>query len=50
MDVIGAPPNPRTSLTNLELIVLRMLEQVELKMLLIDETHNILASSSPHAP
>jgi Cdc6-like AAA superfamily ATPase len=45
MDVIGAPPNPRTSLTDLELVVLRMLQQVELKMLLIDETHNILAST-----
>lgn len=45
MDVIGAPPNPRTSLTDLELVMLRMLEQIELKMLLIDETRNILAST-----
>jgi len=45
MDVIGAPPNPRISLTDLELVVLRVLEQAELKMLLIDETHNILAST-----
>jgi Cdc6-like AAA superfamily ATPase len=45
MDVIGAPPNPRTSVADLEIIVLRMLRQLDLKMLLIDETHNILAST-----
>jgi len=45
LDVIGAPPNPRTSLADLELTVLRMLRHVGLKMLLIDETHNILAST-----
>jgi hypothetical protein len=45
MDVIGAPPNPRTSLADLEIVVLRMLRHIDLKMLLIDETHNILAST-----
>ena len=45
MDVIGAPPNPRTSVADLEIVVLRMLRQLDLKMLLIDETHNILAST-----
>src|SRR5208282_3923459 len=45
MGVIGAPPNPRTSVADLEIVVLRMLRQLDLKMLLIDETHNILAST-----
>jgi hypothetical protein len=45
MDVIGAPPNPRTSLADLEITVLRTLRHIQLKMLLIDETHNILAST-----
>ncbi len=45
MDVIGAPPNPRPSVADLEIVVLRMLRQLDLKMLLIDETHNILAST-----
>jgi hypothetical protein len=45
LDAIGAPPNPRTSLADLEIIVLRILRHIDLKMLLIDETHNILAST-----
>jgi len=45
LDVIGAPPNPRTSLADLEIVVLRILRHIDLKMLLIDETHNILAST-----
>src|SRR5208283_4824009 len=45
IDVIGAPPNPRTSVADLEIVVIRMLRQLDLKMLLIDETHNILAST-----
>jgi hypothetical protein len=45
LDVIGAPPNPRISLADLEIIALRMLRHIDLKMLLIDETHNILAAA-----
>jgi hypothetical protein len=45
LDVIGAPPNPRISLADLEIIALRMLRHIDLKMLLIDETHNILAAT-----
>ena len=39
-------PNPQTSLADLEIVVLRMLRHIDLKKLLIDETHNILASTS----
>jgi hypothetical protein len=46
MDVIGAPPNPRVSLADLEVVALRLLRHIDLKMLLIDETHNILAATS----
>jgi hypothetical protein len=45
LDVIGAPPNPRVSLPHLEVMALRMLRHINLKMLLIDETHNILAAT-----
>ncbi len=45
MNVIGAPPNPRIGLADLEITALRLLKHIDLKMLLIDETHNILASS-----
>ena len=45
MDAIGVPSNPRIGLTDLELVVLRILEQIELKMLLIDETQSTLAST-----
>jgi hypothetical protein len=45
MDVVGAPPNPRVSLADLEVTALRMLRHIDLKMLLIDETHNILAAT-----
>jgi hypothetical protein len=31
MDVIRAPPNPRTSVADLEIVVLRMLPQLDLK-------------------
>ncbi|WOJ91177.1 TniB family NTP-binding protein [Methylocapsa polymorpha] len=45
MDIIGAPPNPRISLVDLEVVALRMLKHIDLKMLLIDEAHNILAAT-----
>lgn len=45
LDVIGAPPNPRVSLADMEIVALRLLRHINLKMLLIDETHNILAAT-----
>lgn len=45
LDTVGAPPNPRIALADLEIVTLRVLRQIRAKMLLIDEAHNILASS-----
>lgn len=45
MDALGAPPPARVSLADLELIALRLMRHVAPKMLLIDEAHNLLATS-----
>lgn len=45
LDLLGAPPTPRLGIADLEVIVLRFLRHVKARMLLIDETHNMLAAS-----
>lgn len=43
---IGAPINPRAQLTELEQLTLRLLRKVKVRMLMIDELHNVLAGSA----
>src|SRR5690606_22510286 len=46
--VIGAPFKPRQRLHELEHMALRLLRAVEMRVLVIDELHNILAGNGNH--
>jgi hypothetical protein len=43
--VLGAPHNPRTSITELEQTAVRLLRDIGVQVLVLDEIHNILAGS-----
>jgi hypothetical protein len=45
LDLVGAPPNPRMGLADIEVLALRILRHVKARMLLIDEAHNMLAAT-----
>jgi len=45
LNVLGAPPNQRLSLSDIEVVALRILRHVGARMILIDEVHNMLAAS-----
>jgi hypothetical protein len=42
---LGAPHNPRTTIVDLEQVTLRLMRAVDVRMLLLDEVHNILAGT-----
>lgn len=46
LNAIGAPYSPRAKVSELEVLVLNLLKKVNLKMLIIDEVHNILAGTA----
>lgn len=46
LNAIGAPYSPRAKISELEVLTLNLLKKVNLKMLVIDEVHNILAGTA----
>lgn len=46
LNAIGAPYSPRAKVSELEVLALNLLRKVNLKMLIIDEVHNILAGTA----
>lgn len=46
LNAIGAPYSPRAKISELEVLSLNLLRKVNLKMLIIDEVHNILSGTA----
>lgn len=46
LNAVGAPHAPRAKVSDVEIFALKLLEKLDVKMLIIDEVHNLLAGTA----